>query len=317
MNKIIKGLKAYQESSQASCATALTIGNFDGIHLGHQSLFNQLLPQAQSLGLGAALYTFKPHPQEVFKPTDHVELIQTYDEKLKFLASYQYQGKGFDSVVEELFSQELFNLSAREFFDKVILRGFNAQVLYVGHDFAFGKNREGTYEVLKSYCETSKIELHRLDAYRVSEGVLSSSLLRCLLLEGRVEEANPWMLKPFFYSGVVERGDQRGRTIGFPTANLRVVGKLHLKSGVYQTTTLLGSKEYQSITNIGRRPTFKEGDEPILVETHLISDTWLSEFYGENIEVRFRKFIRPEQKFSSLEELKSQIKKDLESCTQN
>lgn len=292
----------------------LTIGNFDGVHIGHQKILHDVVAESKRTGGPACVYTFRPHPQEVLRPGTQVKLLTQYMEKVELLEGY-----GIDVVVEEPFSQEFFTLSAREFFDRVIVRGFKAVSLFVGHDFAFGKSREGNLDLLRKLCAERGIRLTVCEPQTLDGGIVSSTRIRTLLLEGKVASAARLMDRFFFYRGVVVKGDQRGRLLGFPTANLKVENKLALPHGVYATWAILmrgGKKEkLPSVTNVGVRPTFADTKNPdllpVVVETHIIlPEGETIDIYGETLEVQFVERFREERRFASFEELKEQIRKD-------
>lgn len=294
----------------------LTIGNFDGVHLGHQKILSQVLAESKATGGPACVFTFRPHPQEVLRPGTQVKLLTLYDEKIKILEEL-----GIDVVVEEPFSQEFFTLSAREFFDKVIVRGFKTVSLFVGHDFAFGKNREGNLDLLKSWCSEKGIRLTVVPPQEFGGEIVSSTRIRNLLAEGKVSDAAKLMNRFFFYRGVVVKGDQRGRLLGFPTANLKLENKLALPRGVFATWAIREKdghrQKFPSVTNVGVRPTFKEETPqnalPVVVECHLIlPEGETVDLYGETLEVQFVERFRSEKKFESFEALKAQIAKDRE-----
>ncbi len=246
-----------------------------------------------------------------------MKLLTHYDEKVRLLESL-----GLDVVVEEPFSQEFFTLSAREFFEKVIVRGFKAVSLFVGHDFAFGKGREGNLDLLRELCAEKEIRLTVVPPEEFGGEIVSSTRIRAALLAGRVAEAAKLMDRLFFYRGVVVKGDQRGRLLGFPTANLKLENKLALPRGVYATWAIVergGKREkVPSVTNVGIRPTFAEkaaaeGLLPVVVECHLIlPEGETIDLYGETLEVQFVDRFRDEKKFASFDELKTQIALDKE-----
>lgn len=294
----------------------LTIGNFDGVHLGHQKILNQVLIEAKSTGGPACVFTFRPHPQEVLRPGTQVKLLTLYDEKIEIL-----EKMGIDVVVEEPFSQQFFTLSAREFFDKVIVNGFKAVSIFIGHDFAFGKNREGNLDLLKSWCAERKIRVTVVSPQDFGGEIVSSTRVRGLLGEGKVSEAAKLLGRFFFYRGIVVKGDQRGRLLGFPTANLKLENKLALPKGVYATWAILMKGPHRekvaSVTNVGVRPTFgvetPQDALPVVVECHLIlPEGETVDLYGEKLEVQFVERFRSEKKFESFEALKTQIAKDRE-----
>lgn len=293
----------------------LTIGNFDGVHLGHRKILGEVLTESAKTGGPACIYTFRPHPQEVLRPGTQVKLLTHYEEKIKI-----FESLGFDVVVEEPFSQNFFTLSARDFFKKIIVQGFKASAIFVGHDFAFGKNREGNLELLRKLCDENGIRLTVVAPEEAGGEIVSSTRIRSALSEGFPAEAAKLLGQFFFYRGVVVKGDQRGRLLGFPTANLKLENKLALPHGVYATWAILergGRREkFPSVTNVGVRPTFvdqakAQGLLPVVVECHLIlpePDT--IDLYGETLEVQFVDRFREEKKFASFSELKAQIEID-------
>ncbi len=295
--------------------SVLTIGNFDGVHLGHREILSRVLAEAKKRQALACVYTFRPHPQEVLRPGTQVKLLTTYDEKLEI-----FESLGLDVAVEEPFSQEFFTLSAREFFKKVVLDGFKAQALFVGHDFAFGKNREGNLALLRTLCEEYGVELTVISQQSAVGAAVSSTVIRSHLLKAEVAQAAKLLGQYFFYRGTVIKGDQRGRLLGFPTANLQIENKLTLPSGVYATWAWVergGQRErFPSVTNIGTRPTFYSGKNelPVVVETHLILPTSLStiDLYGERLEVQFVEYLRAEKRFNGPDALMVQIRQDVE-----
>lgn len=307
--------------------SALTIGNFDGVHLGHREILSRVKDHARKLGLPSCVLTFNPHPQEVLKKGHKQPVIHTFPERREILLQL-----GIDQVVEEPFVPALFHLSAADFLNSLILKRHRAEALVVGHDFAFGKNREGNLDFLSGWCRENKIQLEVVPPKSLGGIRISSSEIRKLLMDGKLSEADGMLGSPYFYRGIVEKGDQRGRKLGFPTANIRLPEKVRLPNGVYITQTLFisaveatvtgtGTRTKQigkpalipSITNIGSRPTFT--DQPtVLVETHLFRSAtetvFPEEFYGQEIEVRFLEGLRGEKKFTSFQELQTQIQAD-------
>lgn len=296
--------------------SVLTIGNFDGVHLAHQAILKNVKQAAERIGGLSCVFTFRPHPQEVLRPGVQVKLLTTYDEKLEILDSL-----GIDVVVEQPFSQDFFNLSADDFFKRVICQGFRTKVLFVGHDFRFGKNREGHFDELKQWCARDGIEVQMIEQQKIGNDQISSTLIREKLLKGQVAEASTLLGRPFFYRGAVVKGDQRGRLLGFPTANLKLEHKLPLPNGVYATWAVLKRQgtelKLPSVTNIGTRPTFhaESGEIPVIIETHVFFPKGENvDIYGETLEVRFLDYFRTEKKFGSFEELKQQIQSDKENA---
>jgi riboflavin kinase/FMN adenylyltransferase len=281
----------------------VAIGNFDGVHLGHQAILSTAIRQAREAGGSAVAYTFRPHPRAVLNPGANIPLLLTYDEKLEILS-----GLGLDAVVEEPFSREFSSRTPERFFTESLIQGIGARAVVVGYDFAFGRERGGDLDGLRALCEGHGVKLTVVQPVSApggpDSGVVSSSRIRKLLLEGDVASAAKLMGRQFFYRGKVIRGDGRGRKLGFPTANLRIEDKLALPHGVYVTRA--GGQP--SVTNVGVRPTFGEG-LPLLVETHLLDRS--ADLYGSVLEVRFVSRLRDERKFDGIESLKAQIAADI------
>ncbi len=301
-------VRGIQLLSKTLAHPVVTIGNFDGVHSGHQRIIQLAVEKARARKGTAVAYTFKPHPQVALRPGANVQLLSTYDEKLEFL-----QQQGLDVTIEEPFSREFSTVAPQEFFNNVLLRRLNAEAIVVGYDFAFGKERQGHLEKLEAFCKQARVELEIVPPQRVGNEVISSSRIRQHLLAGEVGPANLLLGRQFFYRGVVVYGEGRGRKLGFPTANLKLENKIALPYGVYATWAVLEGKIMPSVTNVGVRPTFvgAEGVElPALVETHLLDVT--IDLYGKPLEVRFVQKLREERRFGGIDALKAQIALDAE-----
>ncbi|HEY8279865.1 MAG TPA: bifunctional riboflavin kinase/FAD synthetase [Bdellovibrionota bacterium] len=287
----------------------VTIGNFDGVHLGHQQLLRAVKQHAARVDGTAVAITFRPHPHFVLRPTAAPHLINSYEEKLELLGSY-----GADFVIEEPFSREFSNISPPEFVNRILVERLATKVLYLGYDFAFGKERAGSVNSIRPLVEALGIEMHVVPPYQVNGQTVSSSLIRSRLDSGEIETANLCLGRPFFLRGLVWRGEGRGRTIGVPTANLRTENRKYPKVGVYASRTLWRGKWYGSVSNVGFNPTFKgDGtDLPLKVETHLFD--FDADMYGDEIQVEFFSFLRTERKFPGVGELLEQIHKDIASA---
>jgi riboflavin kinase / FMN adenylyltransferase len=306
MSQVFRGIHTL---TQRLSRPVVTIGNFDGVHLGHQEILRQTQEKARARGGVPVAYTFRPHPRIALNPEHSSKLILTYDEKLEILSEL-----GMDVIVEEPFSREFSTTSPEKFFKEGLIERLGAQAIVVGYDFGFGQGRAGGLEALKKLSQASNVELTVVPPLMTSTGSpISSSEVRRLLLAGKVDEAEAILGRSYFYRGVVIRGDQRGRKIGFPTANLSPGEKVVVEPGVYATWAVIGrgSKPLASVTNVGVRPTFQKAGElpPIWVETHLLEQD--VDLYGLELEVRFVKRLRNERKFSGVEELTSQIASDL------
>lgn len=289
----------------------LTIGNFDGVHLGHQKIVALALEKAKERQGTCIAFTFKPHPQMALRPEGALSLLTTYEEKLDLLAKH-----GVQVAIEQPFSRHFSSVSPDHFFSDVILKSIGAEAIVVGYDFGFGKERQGDMETLETLCKSAGVELTVVPPLKVDGEIVSSSKIRQYLLSGDIEAGNRLLGHEFAYRGTVMKGEGRGRKLGFPTANLKLEEKLVLPYGVYATIAVLEKEgriqTIPSVTNIGVRPTFytpgpdESGRElPALVETHLL-DTQL-DLYGTSLEVRFVRRLREERKFDGVEKLKAQI----------
>ncbi|HRK03187.1 MAG TPA: riboflavin kinase, partial [Oligoflexia bacterium] len=227
-------LKGYREIKKSFRDAVLTVGNFDGLHLGHQSILNEVVARAKSLRGQSIVYTFRPHPQAVLSPSRDLELISTYDEKLRL-----FENAGIDVVIEEPFSREFSGFSAEKFFSDVIVKSIAPRAVFVGYDFGFGKDRSGSLDILKKMCKTEGIDLSIASPLKIENEVCSSSRVRAYLKSGDIVSANRLLGRRFSYQGSVIRGDARGRTIGFPTANLLASAKIQIKNGVYASGTIV------------------------------------------------------------------------------
>lgn len=303
-------IRGYQGLSRSLNHPVVTIGNFDGVHLGHQRIIERAVTKARGRDGTAVAYTFRPHPQQALKPGVGLQLLATYDEKLRLL-----ERQGLDLVIEEPFSRDFSGMSAELFFTDVILRRVSAEGIVVGYDFGFGSNRQGTLDILDKMCGRTGVELEVVPPLKVGNEVVSSSRIRQYLLSGNVGGAASLLGYEFAYRGVVVHGEGRGRKLGFPTANLKLDPKLALPFGVYASyvscETLFPGQRIPSVTNVGVRPTFQEDRElPALVETHLLD--FDGDLYGNSLEVRFVRRLREEKRFPGIDSLKAQIRADSE-----
>lgn len=297
--------KGMAELEKTPVNAVVTVGNFDGVHLGHQELLGKVKAHASRIGGTSVAVTFRPHPHFVIRPSQEPHLINTYEEKCELLGRY-----GADLVVEQPFDRQFSNTTPEQFVDEFLVGSLATKVLYLGYDFAFGKERAGSVEVLKSLAESRGIEIHVLPALQVEGCTVSSSVIRQALDEGNLSFATKCLGRPFFLRGLVWRGEGRGRTIGVPTANLKTENRRYPRVGVYATRTSWRGMSYQSISNIGYNPTFKgDGtDLPLKIETHLFD--FSEDMYGDEIQVDFYQFLRPEKKFAGVNELLAQIRED-------
>jgi riboflavin kinase / FMN adenylyltransferase len=298
----MKVFHALQEASElAGCALAL--GNFDGVHVGHQALFRV----AGSLGVPAAL-TFEPHPGKVLQPELAPKLITTLSRKLELFSAH-----GLQAALVMPFTRAYAATSA-ETFEASLLDGLRAAHLVVGQDFTYGAKRLGTVASLVRAAAARSARVHVVEPVTVEGVVASSSRIREYLLEGRVSAAQALLGRPFDLDGVVVRGAGRGRSLGWPTANVETNAEIRPGSGVYAVRVRLGASETApwrgGAANVGSRPTF--GGHDVSVEVHVLD--WSGDLYGQELRVQFLERLRPEQRFGSAPELSAQIGRDVEAA---
>lgn len=299
-------MKVFYSSTQAKefCqkGTAITMGNYDGLHLGHRSILALLKKEAKKRGVPAMVYTFHPHPVHLLAPSIAPPLINTLDQKIELMKT-----TGMDALVIEKFDSRFSEQSPEAFFKKHLVKNLNARFIIVGYDFTFGAKRKGNMETLEILGFQNQIDVKIVEPYFKGQTLVSSSLIRKYLLEGKVEKTKDLLTRSYFIDGVVVKGTRRGKILGFPTANLKTINELIPKNGVYATLTLFGGKNYPSVTNIGIKPTF--GKNQFGIETHLLN--FNKPLYGEKIRLYFIKRLRDEKKFSTGTQLSTQIKKDI------
>ncbi len=287
----------YENLPATARGATVAIGNFDGVHRGHQAL----LARAKKLGDRFAVLAFEPHPQEFFKPDGPRFRLTPFRAKARLL-----EQAGVDILYALHFDAALASLSADDFVGKVLVQGLGARHIIVGEDFQFGKGRTGNLEKLKA---TGDFAVTTFDLVGAGpETKISSTRIREALREGKPEIAAGLLGHTWTVEGRVENGDKRGRTIGFPTANVSLEGYLEPALGVYAVRVELAGKFYGGVANFGRRPTFDKKD--VLLEVHIFD--FNEDIYGQQIVVSFITYLRPEMKFTGLDALKAQIAKDSE-----
>ena len=286
----------------------VTIGTFDGVHIGHQEILKTLIAEAVKCEGESVLLTFYPHPRMVLFPeqTD-LQLLQTQTEKLEKLASI-----GLQNVVIYPFSKEFADLSAERFVEEILIKGLQAKMVIIGYDHQFGHNREGNLAFLKQYAEKGFFELMEIPAEQIDEANISSSKIRKAILGGEISTANAFLGSPFELSGTIVKGLQNGRKIGFPTANIRIDDqqKIIPATGVYAVEMNVAGTSCRGMMNVGWRPTIEEEKLERKIEVHLFD--FQKEIYDEACQIRVLQFVRAEHKFPNLEALKVQIQRDEE-----
>ncbi|MEW5951531.1 MAG: bifunctional riboflavin kinase/FAD synthetase [Elusimicrobia bacterium] len=283
---------------------ALTIGTFDGVHLGHLSLIKKLKEEASKLSVISKVLFFPIPPRFYITGKFEGNLITTSEERKKLLLK-----SGADKAEELIFDERIRNMSASEFFEKFILNKHKTKILAVGPDFALGKDREGGHSFLSAKCRENSIKFFHAESVKFDGHKISSTLIRSFIKNGEVEKASFCLGGPYFLSGRVIKGAGIGRKIGFPTANLQTDAHKILPLGIFAGRTFLRGKYFDCVISVGRRPTFKTLDMALLAEAHILD--FSQDIYGEEIEIFFESKIRDEFKFSSKEELVTRIKEDI------
>lgn len=284
----------------------LTIGNFDGFHLGHQVIFKEMKKRAREIGGTTIAFTFEPHPLKVIAPKKTLKLLSTFEEKARLI-----EAEGIALLLCPNFTKAFADQHPRDFVKDVLYRKLGVSEIFVGYNYAFGKGRKGNVESLKEMAEEFGFKVIVVDPVRIGKDVVSSSKIRELLSKGKVKEASLFLGRPYSIEGTVIRGEGRGAALlGFPTANIDIGNPdlLIPKEGIYAATVFLNGKSFKGATNIGYKPTFGEGS--FSFEVHILD--FKGDIIGKRLRVNFIERLRNEEVFSSPAELSEQIKKDIE-----
>ncbi len=285
--------------------TVVTIGNFDGIHLGHRELISAAVNEAHLRGCASALVTFNPHPQEIIHSQQSVSHICTSVHQLRLL-----EEQGLDEVHVIQFTSEMSQMHPEDFALQFLIKRFDLVKLVIGYDFRFGKHRAGDFKLLENLSQQFNFSLEEIAPVQQKGQTVSSSLIRQLIREFRFAEIPQYLGREYSIYGKVEKGEQRGKKLGFSTANIFPEVTLALAAGVYVTKIKLANKIYFGVTNAGNKPTF--GNNTFTVETFIFD--FEDDIYGEYLEVIPLHQLRPETKFLGMEDLKKQIMKDVKSA---
>jgi riboflavin kinase/FMN adenylyltransferase len=291
------------DNAKIARPTVVTLGVFDGLHLGHQLIMQTVVERARTIGAVPAVITFEPHPRALLHPESAPPLLQTFDQKIEALGAL-----GIEQTIVIHFDKNFAQIRAEDFLRDVIADRLHAREVYLGCGFAFGHGREGNIDLLRTVSKSLGFFSDEVPEVRLRGRRVSSSRIRELLQQGRVGIARRMLGRPYGVEGQVVRGAERGGKLGFPTANLHPQNRVIPRNGVYVTATLIDGQWRRSVTNIGTRPTFGADNESS-VETFVMD--WSGDLYGDVVRVRFLHRLRAEKKFNSLEELKSQIKSDV------
>lgn len=280
----------------------VTLGNFDGIHLGHQALIRNAVEDARRRGMVSVVLTFEPHPLKVLAPNRAPKMLLAHKDKLQLM-----QSLGVDCIVIQQFDLSFAAMPAEEFVQRVLLNRLKAKKVWVGKDLRFGKGRAGDIDTLKSWGVRSGFDVGIVDPIMVNGERVSSSRIRHLIGEGRVDDVQPMLGRYHFVSGRVVAGHRRGGELGFPTANISTKTETVPRDGIYATLFHLGEKQLLSVSSVGLNPTFGAG--PRTIESFILD--FKDQIYGEAVKLSFIKRIREERNFPSVEELSAQIHHDV------
>ncbi len=283
----------------------VALGTFDGLHRGHRQIINTAIEEAKKNNGVSVVYTFLNHPLEIVAPEKVPKMINTVEEKIQLLEEI-----GVDYVVLQTFDKDFSNTEREAFVDEILLDYLGAKELFVGYNYTFAKKGLGTVEYLKSIAKEKNFKVNVMNPIQYNEKVVSSTLIRKLILEGKIEEANEFLGRDFFISGIVEHGKKLGRVLGFPTANLRVNNRAYPPYGIFGGRVRIegDDKKYNAVVNIGQNPTLKPGE--LSIEVHILN--FKDDIYGKRINVSLEKHLRNEKKFNSIEELRQGIKNDVD-----
>ena len=281
----------------------ITIGTFDGVHLGHQKIISALLEEARTVNGESVIITFDPHPRKIINPAEHLQLINTLEEKIELL-----QEKNIDHLVVVPFTLSFSEQPADVYIQDFLIKLFHPHTIIIGYDHHFGKQRKGNYRLLEEKAPVYNYRLLEIPRHVLDEIAISSTKIRDALTQAQVETANKLLGYDYFFEGVVIEGEKVGRQLGYPTANLKYTNqdKIHLGEGVYAVYLYLDKQLKKGMMSIGNRPTFNDTSEKVEVN---IFD-FEGDIYGKTVKVIVKKYLRVQEKYNSMEALKAQIDLD-------
>ncbi|WP_114782279.1 bifunctional riboflavin kinase/FAD synthetase [Botryobacter ruber] len=300
--EVINDIAAFPKLQHA----VVTSGTFDGVHVGHQKILTRLVERARQTGSHSVVITYWPHPRLVLFPEDNeLKLLSTIDERIKALEAF-----GIDYLLIIPFTRKFSRMSSRSFITDVLIKAINTKILIIGYDHRFGKNREGSFENLKARSQQYGFEIEEIPRQDIDDVAVSSTKIRKALESGDIPTATSYLGRYYTLTSTIEQGQQLGRTIGFPTANLALPEphKLIPANGVYAVWVTVGQEKHPGMMNIGTRPTV-DGTR-LTLEVHLLD--FSQDIYGQPVTVAFVEQLREEKKFEGLEALKAQLAKDKE-----
>jgi riboflavin kinase / FMN adenylyltransferase len=283
--------------------TCAAIGIFDGVHLGHQYLIKQMLTTARRLKLKPVVITFFPHPAHVFRPDVKLGYITSLGDRFRLLSDL-----GVTTCLVVRFNRTFAGIEPEKFIEDILVKKLGVKAVYVGEDFRFGKDRSGDIALFQRLASLYGYEMHAVSALKQGREIISSTRIRKLVGEGKLKEAARLSGRAVSVSGTVVKGSERGKKLGFPTANIAYEADILPPQGVYAVKALLGARKYSAIANIGTRPSFEKQNSKLHLEVHILD--FSKNIYGEHLEIELLKKIRNEKRFSSPQDLIKQIQKD-------
>lgn len=301
--RIFDNLKSYSSEKES----ILTIGTFDGVHIGHNKILKRLIQDSKKNNLSSLVMTFFPHPRMILNKSHEIKMIDTIDEKINLL-----EKTGLDNLIIHPFDNNFSKIRAKEFVEEILVKKLKIKEIIIGYDHKFGKDREASVEDLKKFGKDYMFTVKEIPAQEIDSIAISSTKIRDAILNGEIEKCNKFLGRNFILTGKVVYGEGLGKKIDFPTANIEIkeTYKIIPKNGVYLVKTKINSNTYFGMMNIGIRPTV--GGRNKSLEIHFFN--FKDNIYGKNVSIEIIKKIRDEEKFSSIDQLKIQLKKDEQFC---
>ena len=301
--KIFNNIQSYSPEKES----ILTIGTFDGVHIGHNKILTKLVEESKKNNLSSLIMTFFPHPRMVLQKSQEIKMINTMDEKI-----HLFEKTGVDNLIIQPFDENFSKIRAKEFVEEILVKKLKIKHIIIGYDHRFGKDREASVDDLKKFGLNYKFTVEEIAAQEIHSIAISSTKIRNAILKGEIKKCNEYLGRNFMLTGEVVHGDGLGKKINFPTANIEIpeTYKIIPKNGVYLVKAIINSEIYFGMMNIGVRPTI--GGKNKSLEIHFFN--FKDNIYNKTISVEIICKIRDEEEFSSIDELKIQLKKDEQFC---
>ncbi|MEC7879930.1 MAG: bifunctional riboflavin kinase/FAD synthetase [Flavobacteriales bacterium] len=301
--KIFNNIQSYSSEKES----ILTIGTFDGVHIGHNKILTKLVEESKKNNLSSLIMTFFPHPRIVLQKSEEIKMIDTMDEKI-----HLFEKTGVDNLIIQPFDENFSKIRAKEFVEEILVKRLKIKHIIIGYDHRFGKDREASVEDLKKFGLNYMFTVEEIAAQEIHSIAISSTKIRNAILKGEIKKCNEYLGRNFMLTGKVVHGDGLGKKINFPTANIQIKEpyKIIPKNGVYLAKTIFNSNIYFGMMNIGVRPTIGGKNKSLEIYFFNFKDN----IYDKTISIEIINKIRDEEKFSSIDELKTQLKKDEQFC---